>query len=61
MFLLHESRRSEVLVSDGHHHDRNRSVDEVEDEEVDAINDTTARICTKELVPEEKKSIGLQW
>ena len=60
LLLFDEGTHTEVLVSNGHHHDRKRSVDKVKDKEVDAVDDSTTGKCTKELKPKEKKSIGLQ-
>ena len=60
VFLLHQRGCPDDLVGNSNHHDGHRSVDEVEDDEVDAINDTSTRISTEELIPKEEESIGLR-
>ena len=49
----------EVLVGNGDDNDGEGGVDKVEDDEVDAVDDTRARVGAEELKPKEKKSVSL--
>ncbi len=58
--LLQQEMSGQILISHTHHHDRNRRVHQVEDQEVDGVNGTSAREAIEELIPEQQDSISLE-